>query len=398
MTVWMRRLASILMFVVCVRGGSAVAQTGAVASVEALNKKAISAYRAGKAKVARQHLLSALVIAEDNDLGRSRAAARTYLNLGVVNLVGLRQRQEAIHCFQLALQIAPALQPPGPMASPRVKQAMAEARRRIKRSARRAEVAAAPAAEPDQPAAGKSKEALGDVEPLPAASAGADPEPADEPAGRTLAAARSEDEEEVPVSMEESRLRAREDAGSAGRGPGTIFLGLGIGSAVGASPTRPLELHTNRSVKAGPAFGGLLHVLPELGVQVSRSLALSLQGRHQYIHPSGGPDPVGKAPKMAHAALACLYYTFTAGETVDWVATAAVGGGSGFRLKVQPAPQAGVITSDTVAGGPLIFGPGLALQIHAGDSVIISPSLRVLAGAPNLAAVAEGALGMQYAF
>jgi hypothetical protein len=393
MAVWMRCLATIFIFLVCLRGSTAVAADKATAgpAIEAINKKAMAAFRKGRARVARQQLVKALALAEDSDLANTRIAARTYLNLGVVNLIGLRQRREAVHCFQQALQIAPTLRPP--VSTPPVRQAMAEARRRVQR-ARRTELAAAPPAASSE---AKSKEALGDLESI--APSVAEPAAAEDPAaGPTLAAARSEDEEAPPVSSEDPSLSGRAEPSADGRGPGSIFLGLGVGSAIGASPSRPLELHTNQSVKAGPAFGGLLHLLPEIGVQLSQSVAISLQGRHQYIRPSGGPDPRGQAPKMAHAALACLYYSLNDSDSVQWMLTAAVGGGSGFRLKVQPSPQAGVIASDTVAGGPVVFGPGLALFIHAGRSVVLTPSLRVLAGAPNLAAVAEGALGMQYAF
>ena len=78
--------------------------------------------------------------------------------------------------------------------------------------------------------------------------------------------------------------------------------------------------------------------------------------------------------------------------------TAAIGGGSGFRLKVPPRPEVMLNSSDTVDGGPLVVGPGLALYIALGKSVVVTPAIRVLVGAPKLAGVAEGTLGARYAF
>ena len=183
------------------------------------------------------------------------------------------------------------------------------------------------------------------------------------------------------------------------RAPGTFFLGVAFGSALGAHGTRPLELHPGKRVSTGLSFGGV-HALPEIGIQYDERLAFSIQGRHQYIPPTEGPDTMmlGKPPSMAHAVLARVYYALGAGERAQFNTTLTVGGGSGFRLKVPPVPQAGLPSSDTISGGPLVFGPGLSLFLGLSESLVLASELRVLVGFDNLAGVAEGSLGLQYAF
>jgi hypothetical protein len=193
----------------------------------------------------------------------------------------------------------------------------------------------------------------------------------------------------------------QDDGPGAGRrrAPGSFWVGFGIGSGMGAHPTRDLEHHLGKTVSTGLSYSAI-HVLPELGIQYDERLALSVQSRHQYIGPSGGPDMTvsGKPPRMAHALLARAHYQVWGGEMFQFLTTAALGGGSGFRLKVPPVPSAGLSSSDTVAGGPLVFGPGVSLFFNFNQKVLLAAELRMLIGFDKLAALAEGSLGVQYAF
>ena len=55
-------------------------------------------------------------------------------------------------------------------------------------------------------------------------------------------------------------------------------------------------------------------------------------------------------------------------------------------------------SSDTIAGGPVVLGPGLGLGYAFSDRLIATTEARMLLGLGNLAAVLEGSLGVQYAF
>ena len=183
------------------------------------------------------------------------------------------------------------------------------------------------------------------------------------------------------------------------RAPGTFFLGVGVGTALGAHLTRPLEHHRNKRVSTGLSFG-YVHLVPEVGFQYSERLAFSIQGRHQYLPSTDGADTMalGKPPTTAHAVLARLYYEIWAAERLQLLTTATVGGGSGFRLKIPPVVESGLPSSDTIAGGPLVLGPGVTLFFNFSDSLLLASELRVLAGFTNVAAVAEGSVGLQYGF
>jgi hypothetical protein len=192
----------------------------------------------------------------------------------------------------------------------------------------------------------------------------------------------------------------RAAGGGIRRAPGDLFLGLGVGAGIGAHLTRTLEHHAGKKVSTGLANGGLMHVMPEVGLQYDDKLAISLQSRHQYIPPSGGPDStvMGAPPKTAHALFARIYYEVSGGERMQLLGTATVGGGSGFRLKIAPAPVAGLPSSDTITGGPLVLGPGMAAFINLTDSMLLATEVRLLAGFDNFAAMGEASLGLQYAF
>jgi hypothetical protein len=415
---WLRRLTSVLLFLICVPGKPAIAADEAVEEIDTLNQQAVTAYRTGKAQVARRQLLRALVVAEDSGLTQHRVVARTYVNLGVVHLMALRNPREASNCFVHALQIAPNIRPTRGLESPRVKRALEDARRQVKRRRPPPEAvaaAAAPAPAPEPPVRSKPKEGLA-ADPAaqvgePVAEAPAAPETPEAPAAaesetppaRRLASSSSgagdgARQQQLQVDVESEQPPNLGPTGTTRhRAAGTFWLGLGVGSGVGAIGQRGVEHHAGRSVRAGIFPAGIGHVQPEVGLQLTPGLGLSLQSRHQFIPDSGGPDPavMGPPPKTAHAVLACLYYRIAEGDTLQLLGTAAIGAGSGFRMKVNPVPSAMLLSSDTVKGGPVVAGPGLVLGIRAGSSVVVAPALRVLVGAPDLAAMVEGTLSLQ---
>ena len=234
-------------------------------------------------------------------------------------------------------------------------------------------------------------------------SGGEPPESRGDPDEEALAG--GDDAADVEAADEELRAsRDDEDEDIRPRGfrrtPGTLWVGFGLGTGYGAHLTRDLEHHAGRKVSPGFAGGGLLQMMPELGIQYDRKLSLSIQSRHQYIRPSGGADVTvsGPPPRMAHALLAHLFYELWAGKQLQFLGTATLGGGSGFRLKVKEDNSVMLASSDTIAGGPVVLGPGLGLGYAFSDRLMATTEARMLLGLGNFAAVLEGSLGVQYAF
>jgi hypothetical protein len=231
----------------------------------------------------------------------------------------------------------------------------------------------------------EDSEARGDPDEEALAGDGGDGD-ADAAPDEELRASRDEDEDVRPRGFR--------------RTPGTLWVGLGVGTGYGAHLTRDLEHHPGRKVSPGFAGGGLMQMMPELGIQYDRKLSLSIQSRHQYIQPSGGPDMAvsGKPPRTAHALLAHLFYELWAGKQLQFLGTATLGGGSGFRLKVKEDNSVMLASSDTIAGGPVVLGPGLGLGYAFSDRLMATTEARMLLGLGNFAAVLEGSFGVQYAF
>jgi hypothetical protein len=208
-------------------------------------------------------------------------------------------------------------------------------------------------------------------------------------------------EEETPLQVQTREdVRAAEEQSIARRAPGKLWVGLGLGTGWGWHLQLPLERHQSRQVTAGFSPGGLGQALPEIGFQVTRRLALSIQGRHQYLPTSGSGDPeAGKsAPEIAHAVLLRAQYAVAELGNLQLLGTAAAGYGSALRMKVNPAPMQGLVASDTVAAGPGVVGPGIGLAYNLTHQFILGIEARALAGLPNFGVMGEASAGVQYAF
>jgi hypothetical protein len=208
-------------------------------------------------------------------------------------------------------------------------------------------------------------------------------------------------EEETPLQVQSrAEERAVEEELRARRAPGKLWVGLGLGTGWGWHLTLPLERHTAREVTAGFSPAGLGQALPEIGYQVTPNLALSIQGRHQYIPTSGSGDPEAgrSAPELAHAVLLRLQYAVVELGDLQLLGTAAAGYGSALRMKVNPAPQQGLVASDTIAAGPAVVGPGIGLAYNLSKSFILGIEARSLVGLPSFGVMGEASAGVQYAF
>jgi hypothetical protein len=207
-------------------------------------------------------------------------------------------------------------------------------------------------------------------------------------------------EKEDDPLLETEREREREVALTTDhrRRPGKLYLGAGIGSGYGWHQRRVLEFRTEQAVAAGFSGGGLLQLTPELGYQYDERYAFALQSRHQFIPEEGSGDTKAGHPKgSAWAVLAHAYRFFGTGNGQVFV-TGTLGGGQGFRLVVPPHPDQGVTRNDTVRGGPIILGPGLGYAYHFVQHFAWVTEVRLLAGLPDLATLAEFSTGGQLSF
>ena len=100
--------------------------------------------------------------------------------------------------------------------------------------------------------------------------------------------------------------------------------------------------------------------------------------------------------KSAHALSAHFYYNLWEDIQAQLVTTATLGGGSAFRLKVNP--DAVLTASDTVSGGPVVLGPGMAFFYNLSSHVLIAAEVKLLIGMAKWAALLDGTLGVQYTF
>ncbi|HLK93623.1 MAG TPA: hypothetical protein VKZ18_27270, partial [Polyangia bacterium] len=92
-------------------------QKAALAKVKAHYQAAAAAYDDGELEKTETELKQALKIAEENGLGEHRIVAQTYVLYGVLEVAGLKDREQGVKFFGKAIDISPAIQVPPTMAS-----------------------------------------------------------------------------------------------------------------------------------------------------------------------------------------------------------------------------------------------------------------------------------------
>ncbi len=95
----------------------------ALAKVRDLNKRAVDAYENLDLEEARKALMQALELCATEGLNRHALKAQTHINLAVVLVGGLKQRDAAIKQFQRALEIDPAIRVPKRLSNPEIQSA-----------------------------------------------------------------------------------------------------------------------------------------------------------------------------------------------------------------------------------------------------------------------------------
>jgi len=108
----------------------AVSEAGVDRMID-LNKKAYADIRDLHFQAAKYRLSEALVISETAGLENDEMTARTYVHLAVVYLTGLKDREEAIQQFMLALHINPNITITPGLESPALRSAYLQAREQL---------------------------------------------------------------------------------------------------------------------------------------------------------------------------------------------------------------------------------------------------------------------------
>jgi hypothetical protein len=99
-----------------------------VKKIEELDSAAVALLKEGEPERAKAQLMDALVMGKKNNLDTHQVMARTYLDLGVVQIEGLKDHEKAQRYFKLALRIKPDIEVPPALVSETVKRELDEAR------------------------------------------------------------------------------------------------------------------------------------------------------------------------------------------------------------------------------------------------------------------------------
>ena len=110
---------------------SAAVNEAAVDRMIDLNKKAYADIQEQHFQAAKYRLSEALVISETAGLENDEMTARTYVHLAAVYLTGLKDREEAVQQFTLALKINPNITITPGLESPALKSAYLQAREQL---------------------------------------------------------------------------------------------------------------------------------------------------------------------------------------------------------------------------------------------------------------------------
>jgi hypothetical protein len=121
---------SVILCVLAVRGATPAqaAPAAVVKRIEGLNGRAIAAYESGDSESAKALLLDAVVVGKSNGLDTHAVVARSYLNLGLVHIDGLKDESKGERYFAAALRIDPTIQMKPGMANQTVARTFERAR------------------------------------------------------------------------------------------------------------------------------------------------------------------------------------------------------------------------------------------------------------------------------
>jgi hypothetical protein len=224
------------------------------------------------------------------------------------------------------------------------------------------------------------------------------------------------DEEENPLADDEGPYRPRLRLGhrdTEREGLDTRFgkrkwwIGIGLGTGYGYAKGKGFEAVNKTPASADPKFAaladefapglawaGLGHLAPEIGYAFNPDIAISLEGRLQYI---GQPAKYADfGARGAITVLAKLLF-FTKQNQLRFFGSVMAGGGEGFRFIVYPDADHPDF-KDTILGGPVVAGIGGGVYYEISKPVSVVGEIHGLAGFPTFSVVADFNAALQINF
>jgi len=386
-------------------------------------------------EAARRQLGEAVALARKNKLDREPILARVYLNLGIVEFAGMKNRDGARRAFAAAVAIDPAIEIGVAYRTDAMAELLAAVKKEIGATEARPRPAEAGAAAGDDCAQIEGVEHTlveqgrrGRSQPIRARvgeAVGAEgmslfyrppgvERYVEVPMRRTGGC---EYEAEIPASAMEGEAlhyyvaalrKGRMVSGSGSRGSPNILelsagggdgenpLGAGQGGQVSASAApvggkKTVFLSLAVGTGGGYVTGAtevvgtevnccfapaLLHLLPEVGYYFTRRLSLSAAFRMGFALGANVPGHATAAP----AGLLRLRYALS--QTGDGFQLSASAGGGIIRHTVKVEEQASGADTDTTASGPFVVGAGLGYLLALGGPTHLVAELNGLAAFP----------------
>jgi hypothetical protein len=423
-----------------------------------LNRQAIDAYQHLDFDAAVRILNEALELSDQPNLRQHSIRARTYITLGIVNLGGLKQREAALRDFRKALQIEPEIRISPGLANPEIQAAFEEAIASLasgaggdelppERALVHAPVTSSPAGQPvpilvmaDQDlnasaivlryraaAASVFSDLPMERGPTGAYEAAIPATATNGPQVAYLIEARKADGSVMTsrgsvasplmvtlVAPAPSPVTAAHDEAAPQREPGRrLYLAIlgGTGAGVVSGSGEETRATVGSSHIAWARAG---HLAPEIGWFVTRRLLLGVQARLQWVtgakeyHPPNpqpgecGSDATCSPFTGAFAGLAKLSWFLTRPDSAFQPYLSLSAGGGQIRHVSQVTgratcgPSANETCVDTVAGGPVLFGPGFGFQLRLSHTVGVVGELVGLVGVPTFTANVDLNVGVVF--
>jgi hypothetical protein len=432
--------------------------SAAIGKITLLNRKAVDAYQHLEFETAMRILSEALDQSERAGLTQHPIRARTFVTMGIVSLGGFKQRDNAVKYFRKALQIQPEVRLSPGLANPEIQAAFDDAIATLgttgggdltpEKALVHEPVQSGQASQPVPISVTPDKDleatsivlryrpatayAFTDL-PMKKGASGAYEAsiPAAATSGEqvlyfiearrvngTVLFARGSAAEPIVVTLAgaakttTTTTTTTTGGGTAAGTEGRLFFGLlggaGVGWVSGAG-----EATRNDVASSGIDWTPTGQLAPELGYFVTPQFMIGVQGRLQlvtgataYHVPNADPNECGmdNICSPAKGALAALlkatWFPTAPGSAFQPYLSLSAGGGTIRHVsKVSGVATCGSgteICKDTVAAGPVLFGPGVGFRYAVSDAFGIVAEISSLIGVPNFTANADLNLGVAF--